>query len=1174
MKVLISTLVLLLCMVTTLTPTVNAATSTYYYGPYYNGQWGSYGSGDNQFNYPMGLEVDSTGSVFVTDWGNHRISKFTSSGVFIKSWGTYGNGNGQFSNPRSLAIDSNNYIYVADTENHRIQKFDNQGNFIAVWGSNGSGDGQFSSPYAIAVGGSGNIYVAEYGNNRVQKFSSTGKYLTKWGSFGSGLGQFNSPYGIAADNNDNVYVGDTGNNRVQKFNSEGVFQNSFGSTGSAFGQFNQVKGIATDATGTLYVADPDNFRIQRISSSGLFLTEWGSSGTGNGQLYYPFDVALHDAGYIFTADTYNQQIQNIYVADTYNHRIQTFISETVIAVTDTFVVYNGNGNTSGAAPIDSNSYQSGSQVSVMGNTGYLAKYGYTFNGWNTLADGSGTFYAPGAVLTMGTADVTLYAQWSLSSSTLNYDGNGSTSGATINATCTTGSLNTILGNITFSKSGYTFTGWNTQANGSGASYKAGDLEICGAINILYAQWVPITTYYTVSYNGNGNTGGTAPVDSNSYLPGAAVTVMGNTGALAKTGYIFVGWNTAANGSGAVYTPGSVFTMGAASITTLYAQWSIIVIDTCGSSNGSNFTSIPSINLCVNGTPSVVTGNGPWNWTCTGPGGDGTITVFCSAGVIGTCGSSSGSPATSAPTTDLCSSGAPSTVTGIGPWTWTCAGTNGGATAPCSADIKIIGACGSSSGAPVTSAPSANLCSSGAPSAVTGIGPWNWTCAGTNGGATAPCSADILTYVVIVQNSGNGTVTCTPSVNYNSAATCTIIPSNGYDVVTPIGGTCLQGGYNPSQSANNYTTGSVTFPCTVAPIFVVSPVNVTINQVVLDNCPTVKSDVTVTKEVDGTPIIGLTSASFTVTEDGTARTPVTVNTIDMPLSIAMVLDYSGSMQGAPRLNLEAAAKLFIDELGASDELELIKFSLYVEVMQDFTTDKSLLATALSKSLSQNTINTTSLYNAIYKALSDTMTRSGRKAVVAMTDGQNDNYEHTLANVKDYAISLGIPVYTVGLGNAVDAAVLNDLATTTGGHYYNAPTAADLAGIYTTIAKLFRNQYQVSYPSNLTDGAQHILQVTANTAQGSGRARQPFTACSTAPHSGLPGDVNDDQVVNVFDALLTLQYAVGLYQPPDVNAFKPIADVAPLGVDGKPIGDGQVNVFDALAILRHAVGLDSW
>ena len=75
------------------------------------------------------------------------------------------------------------------------------------------------------------------------------------------------------------------------------------------------------------------------------------------------------------------------------------------------VTYNGNGETSGTVPMDSSSYTSGAEVTVLGNTGYLKKDDHNFVGWNTQADGSGTDYAAGAGLTMGTADVTLYAQW-------------------------------------------------------------------------------------------------------------------------------------------------------------------------------------------------------------------------------------------------------------------------------------------------------------------------------------------------------------------------------------------------------------------------------------------------------------------------------------------------------------------------------------------------------------------------------------------------------------------------------------------------------------------------------------------------------------------------------------------------------------------------------------------
>lgn len=80
-----------------------------------------------------------------------------------------------------------------------------------------------------------------------------------------------------------------------------------------------------------------------------------------------------------------------------------------------YLAYNGNGNTTGTAPVDGSSpYTYGGTVTVKSNTGLLTKTGHNFNGWNTLADGSGTAYAPNATFNISTA-TTLYAQWTAKS---------------------------------------------------------------------------------------------------------------------------------------------------------------------------------------------------------------------------------------------------------------------------------------------------------------------------------------------------------------------------------------------------------------------------------------------------------------------------------------------------------------------------------------------------------------------------------------------------------------------------------------------------------------------------------------------------------------------------------------------------------------------------------------
>ncbi|NLF11903.1 MAG: hypothetical protein GX597_08945 [Anaerolineaceae bacterium] len=93
--------------------------------------------------------------------------------------------------------------------------------------------------------------------------------------------------------------------------------------------------------------------------------------------------------------------------------------------------------------------------------------------------------------------------------------------------------------------------------------EAGETVKCTFYNLLQ---------YSVTYDGNGNTGGTAPVDPASpYNPGATVTVLGNTGSLVRTGYTFAGWNTQADGLGTSYNQGDTFVIGSANVT-LYAKW--------------------------------------------------------------------------------------------------------------------------------------------------------------------------------------------------------------------------------------------------------------------------------------------------------------------------------------------------------------------------------------------------------------------------------------------------------------------------------------------------------------------------------------------------------------------------------------------------------------------------
>jgi DNA-binding beta-propeller fold protein YncE len=276
--------------------------------------WGSFGTGDGEFNQPDGIAVDSAGHVFVGELGNNRIQKFDANGTFLTKWGGPGSGDGQFAGPDGVAVDASGNVYVADLMNYRVQKFDGSGTFLTKWGSLGSGDGQFNRPAAIAVDGSGNVYVVEFFGNRVQKFDGNGTFLAKWGTVGTADGQFVGPEGIAIDASGNVYVADLGNDRIQKFDASGTFLTKWGIPGRRAGGFDTLIDVAVDPSGNVYATDLGQGdltlqRIQKFDGNGTFLTMWGGSGGHPGQFAQPAGLATDASGHLYVTEFGNARVQ-------------------------------------------------------------------------------------------------------------------------------------------------------------------------------------------------------------------------------------------------------------------------------------------------------------------------------------------------------------------------------------------------------------------------------------------------------------------------------------------------------------------------------------------------------------------------------------------------------------------------------------------------------------------------------------------------------------------------------------------------------------------------------------------------------------------------------------------------------------------------------------------------
>ena len=123
---------------------LSAAQETYWYKhmwPVLNQPW--------YFVQPRAITRDLTGNLYVVDSIKCTIDKLSTDGFFITRWGSFGSGDGEFNQPKGVCVDAEDNLYIVDADNHRIQKFNSNGTFVDKWGKNsgdgtcGSGSGEF-----------------------------------------------------------------------------------------------------------------------------------------------------------------------------------------------------------------------------------------------------------------------------------------------------------------------------------------------------------------------------------------------------------------------------------------------------------------------------------------------------------------------------------------------------------------------------------------------------------------------------------------------------------------------------------------------------------------------------------------------------------------------------------------------------------------------------------------------------------------------------------------------------------------------------------------------------------------------------------------------------------------------------------------------------------------------
>jgi sugar lactone lactonase YvrE len=329
---------------------------------------GSLGSADGtgsaaRFYNPSGVAVDTNGSVYVADYGNHTIRKITSAGVVTTLAGLAGSpgsadGTGsaaRFNVPTGVAVDSAGNVYVADSGNCTIRKVTPAGvvtTLAGLAGSVGSADGtgsaaRFSNPSGVAVDTNGSVYVADYANHTIRKITSAGVVTTLVGVAGNsgsadGTGsaaRFNGPTGVAVDSAGNLYVADEFNYTIRKVTPSGVVTTLAGLAGNSGSEdgtgtaarFSNPSGVAVDSAGNLYVGDKSNNTIRKITSAGVVTTVAGlagspgsADGTGSAARFFePSGVAVDSAGNVYVADYLNNTIRNGFLVSTLNIQIDS-----------------------------------------------------------------------------------------------------------------------------------------------------------------------------------------------------------------------------------------------------------------------------------------------------------------------------------------------------------------------------------------------------------------------------------------------------------------------------------------------------------------------------------------------------------------------------------------------------------------------------------------------------------------------------------------------------------------------------------------------------------------------------------------------------------------------------------------------------------------------------------
>ncbi|GFO54927.1 hypothetical protein GMSM_19340 [Geomonas sp. Red276] len=265
--------------------------------------WGSYGAGDGQLKRPQSVAFDASGNMYIADTGNERLIKVAGPSFAATPSATVGRILADGMNlPVSVAVSpADGTLLVTDQQNDRVVRYSTSGALLQSWGGSGSAAGQFATPLDAVADGAGNLFVLDGGNNRVQKIAmATGQVTAVFGAAGDAAGDpagiLSNPRRLALDRNGNLYVGQPG--QITKFDGNGRFVARIANLVADLNQYVSMGSIAIDSrsqgSDILYVMDTGFRRVLKFDAAGNYLGV-----VANQQLGTMSAIAVDNSGYLY-----------------------------------------------------------------------------------------------------------------------------------------------------------------------------------------------------------------------------------------------------------------------------------------------------------------------------------------------------------------------------------------------------------------------------------------------------------------------------------------------------------------------------------------------------------------------------------------------------------------------------------------------------------------------------------------------------------------------------------------------------------------------------------------------------------------------------------------------------------------------------------------------------------